>query len=65
LVVLGVLAVLACCPWRSITWPASRRQTIRRAWRGAVGALIGGSSVCFFNLPGIILGPFLGALLFE
>jgi len=34
-------------------------------WRGAVGAVIGGLIGLFFNLPGIILGPFLGAMLFE
>jgi len=34
-------------------------------WRGALGAVIGGIAGLFFNLPGIILGPFLGATLFE
>ncbi len=34
-------------------------------WRGAVGAVIGGLIGLFFNLPGIILGPFIGALLLE
>jgi len=34
-------------------------------WRGMVGALIGGVIGLFFSLPGIILGPFLGAMLFE
>ncbi|HVU09538.1 MAG TPA: DUF456 domain-containing protein [Verrucomicrobiae bacterium] len=34
-------------------------------WRGAVGAVIGGIVGIFFALPGIILGPFLGAMLFE
>jgi uncharacterized protein YqgC (DUF456 family) len=34
-------------------------------WRGAVGAIIGGVIGLFFSLPGIILGPFLGATLFE
>ena len=34
-------------------------------WRGAVGAVVGGIIGLFFALPGIILGPFLGALLFE
>jgi len=34
-------------------------------WRGALGAVIGGLVGLFFNLPGIILGPFLGAMLFE
>ena len=34
-------------------------------WRGVVGAVIGGVIGLFFNLPGIILGPFIGAMLFE
>jgi uncharacterized protein YqgC (DUF456 family) len=34
-------------------------------WRGMTGAAIGGLIGLFFNLPGIILGPFLGAILFE
>lgn len=34
-------------------------------WRGALGAVLGGIVGLFFNLPGIILGPFLGAMLFE
>jgi len=34
-------------------------------WRGAVGAMLGGLAGLFFGLPGIILGPFIGATLFE
>ncbi len=34
-------------------------------WRGMTGAVIGGIVGLFFNLPGIILGPFIGATLFE
>ena len=34
-------------------------------WRGAVGAIVGGIVGLFFSLPGIILGPFLGAMVFE
>ena len=34
-------------------------------WRGVTGAVAGGLIGLFFSLPGIILGPFLGALLFE
>ena len=34
-------------------------------WRGALGAVIGGVVGLFFSLPGILLGPFLGAMLFE
>jgi uncharacterized protein len=34
-------------------------------WRGVVGALVGGLVGLFFGLPGILVGPFLGALLLE
>jgi len=34
-------------------------------WRGIVGAVVGGIIGLFFNLPGILLGPFFGALLLE
>jgi uncharacterized protein YqgC (DUF456 family) len=34
-------------------------------WRGILGAVVGGVIGMFFALPGIILGPFLGALTFE
>ncbi len=33
--------------------------------KGVTGAVIGGLVGLFFNLPGIILGPFIGATLFE
>ena len=34
-------------------------------WRGMAGAVIGGVIGLFFSLPGIILGPFLGAMILE
>lgn len=34
-------------------------------WRGALGAVLGGIIGIFFSLPGLILGPFVGAVLFE
>jgi uncharacterized protein YqgC (DUF456 family) len=34
-------------------------------WRGLLGAFVGGVIGIFFNIPGIIIGPFLGAMLFE
>ena len=34
-------------------------------WRGVVGAALGTLVGLFFNLPGIILGPFIGAALLE
>ena len=33
--------------------------------RGIVGAVVGGVMGLFFAVPGILLGPFLGALVFE
>ena len=34
-------------------------------WRGAMGAVLGGIIGLFFGLPGIIIGPFVGATLLE
>jgi hypothetical protein len=34
-------------------------------WRGMAGAVVGAIAGLFFSLPGIIIGPFLGATLFE
>ncbi len=34
-------------------------------WRGVLGAVVGGLIGIFFSLPGILLGPFLGAMLLE
>ena len=34
-------------------------------WKGVLGAVIGGIVGIFFNLPGIILGPIIGAVSFE
>ena len=34
-------------------------------WRGALGAVLGGIVGLFFGLPGIIIGPFVGATLLE
>lgn len=34
-------------------------------WKGVLGAMIGVGIGVFFSLPGIVLGPFLGALAFE
>ncbi len=33
--------------------------------KGMAGAIVGGIIGLFFNLPGIILGPFIGAVIFE
>ncbi len=35
------------------------------SWRGMLGAVLGGLVGLFFSVPGILLGPFLGAFLLE
>lgn len=34
-------------------------------WRGATGAIVGALIGIFFSFPGLILGPFIGAMVFE
>ena len=34
-------------------------------WKGVTGAVVGGIVGLFFSIPGILLGPFVGATLFE
>jgi hypothetical protein len=34
-------------------------------WKGGVGAIVGGLIGLFFGIPGVLLGPFLGAFGFE
>lgn len=34
-------------------------------WRGVTGSILGGVIGLFFGIPGILLGPFIGAWLFE
>ena len=40
-------------------------QKLGATRRGILGALIGGVIGVFFSVPGLLLGPFLGALVFE
>jgi uncharacterized protein YqgC (DUF456 family) len=34
-------------------------------WRGVLGAFVGGIVGLFFSIPGLIIGPFIGAMVFE
>lgn len=34
-------------------------------WKGILGVVLGGLTGLFFGLPGIMIGPFVGAMLFE
>jgi uncharacterized protein YqgC (DUF456 family) len=63
---LGVFAILSVVAW-AIDFLASAAgtrymsATPRAFWGAAIGALVG----MFFGLPGLILGPFLGAVIGE
>jgi hypothetical protein len=40
-------------------------QKLGATWRGMVGAVVGALVGLFFSVPGILLGPFVGAMSFE
>ncbi|GEM_PF-16904 len=63
LLVLGAITVLSLV----LDFLASMvgAKKLGATWLGVFGALLGAFVGLFFSLPGIILGPFLGALLFE
>lgn len=63
LVILTILALASLALEYAATVLGARK--LGATWRGAVGAVVGGLIGLFFALPGIILGPFLGATLFE
>ncbi len=64
--VIGVLALLMVLAV-SLDYLATvlGAKKLGATWRGVIGAIVGGLIGLFFSLPGILLGPFLGALLFE
>lgn len=60
---LGVV-ILSYAADALFTWWGARR--FGATWKGALGAVIGGIvGMLFFNLPGIILGPIIGAVAVE
>lgn len=64
--VLGVLAGLTALSllldYLATIYGARR---LGASWRGTVGAVVGGLVGLWFGLPGVVLGPFVGAVLFE
>ena len=60
---LGVLAVLAMLLDLVAGWLGARRVAASKAalWGAAIGTVVG----LFFGLPGLLLGPFIGALAGE
>ena len=64
--VLGVLAgLMVVSLLLDLAATALGAKKFGATWRGAVGAVVGGLCGLLLVFPGIILGPFIGALLFE
>lgn len=63
LAVLVVLTLLSLLLDYLATMYGARK--LGATWKGVTGAVLGVMIGVFFGLPGIILGPFLGALVFE
>jgi uncharacterized protein len=63
LVLLGLLVLLSMGLEYLATSVGAKR--LGGSWKGMLGAVIGGIVGLFFNLPGVLLGPFIGAFLFE
>ena len=63
LAVLGVLTVLSLVMDYLASMAGAKK--LGATWRGVVGAVVGGLIGIFFSLPGIVLGPFVGAVVFE
>jgi uncharacterized protein YqgC (DUF456 family) len=64
--VLGVLAgLMVVSLLLDLAATALGAKKFGATWRGAVGAVVGGLCGLLLVFPGIIIGPFIGALLFE
>ena len=63
LVILGGLTVISVLMDYAASIYGAKR--LGATWRGAAGAIVGALIGLFFSLPGILLGPFVGAMLFE
>ncbi len=63
LIIMAVLMVLSLALEYLASAMGARK--LGATWRGVLGATLGGIVGFFFGLPGWILGPMLGALLFE
>lgn len=62
ILLVGIAAVAAGLDYLATVYGARRFGAGKK---GMFGAIVGGLVGLFFNLPGIILGPFIGAALFE
>jgi uncharacterized protein YqgC (DUF456 family) len=63
LVILSLITVLSLVMDYLTTVYGAKK--LGATWRGAVGAVVGALVGIFFSLPGLLLGPFIGAMVFE
>jgi len=63
LIILALLTLVALALDFVAGWLGANK--FGATWRGALGAVLGGIIGLFFGLPGIILGPFIGAMVLE
>ncbi len=63
LILLAAITVISMVLDYVATYYGAKR--LGATWRGGIGAAVGGIVGLFFGLPGIIIGPFLGAMLLE
>lgn len=64
--IIAILAILAALSFvLDYVGQALGAKKLGATWKGITGAILGGLVGIFFSLPGIILGPFLGATVFE
>lgn len=65
----AVLAVLLVLTLLSLLFDQAASmigaKKLGATWKGVTGAVVGGVLGLFFSIPGILLGPFIGATLFE
>ncbi|MBM3821488.1 MAG: DUF456 domain-containing protein [Verrucomicrobia bacterium] len=63
LVILGVLMAASIALDLGAGFLGAKK--LGATWKGALGAGVGGLIGLFFSVPGILLGPFIGAVVFE
>jgi len=63
LLILGIITALSLVMDYLTTVYGAKKMGA--TWRGATGAIVGALVGIFFSFPGLILGPFVGAMVFE
>lgn len=59
---LGLVIFAQLVDYLAVLWGARKFGT---SWKGGLGAVVGALVGVFFGLPGLLIGPIVGAVLFE